>query len=210
MKNEISRMFACALLLLSSAGFAQSKWKPEIQGGCNFISSGVLFGNWGNGWDAGAGVSYQLKPSLQIAANTSYHYFPYKGGHVFYAVPRVLGINSSVEGEKSYAYEASFSARLNTAKSKYSPFVSFRSGLYYLNIGQINVKIWLGETPLDGDIYPYAGTGKAVLKGFGSVGLGFNIPIASRWAIRLESGYTSTFDGSQQLFPVLSTIQFNL
>lgn len=210
MKNKILILFASVFILFPSNSFAQSKWKPEIRGGWNTLTSGPLFANWGNGWDAGAGFSYQLTPILQLATNAAYQYFPYKGGHVFYVVPAVLGINSSVEGEKSYAYEASLTARLNTAKSKFSPFISLSSGIYYINIGQINVKIWMGAIPQESDIYPYAGTGKTEIKGFGSFRLGFNIPITSLWTIRLESGYTSTFDGNQQYLPVLSTIQFNL
>lgn len=210
MKNIIILLFACISIIFTSNSYAQSKWKAEIRGGWNIISSGVLFSNWGSGWDAGAGFSYQLKPSLQIAANTSYQYFPFKGENVFYAVPAVVGINHCVDGERSYAYEASLAARLHPSKLKFGPFIAFRSGIHYLSIGQINIKMWMDTTPQNVDIYPYAGTGKTELKGFGSVGLGCNIPIASRWVLRLESGYTSTFDGKHQFFPVLSTIQFNL
>jgi len=210
MKNTINLLIACVSIIFTSNSFAHSKWKAEVRGGWNIISSGVLYSNWGSGWDAGAGAACQLKPSLQLGGTAAYHYFAYKGGNVHYAMPCVVGINSCVEGEKSYAYEASLTARLYTSMLKYSPFIAFRSGLYYLNIGQINIKMWMNSDPQDVSIYPYAGTGKSELKGFGSIGLGINVPIASRWEIKLESGYTSTFDGKQQFFPVLSTIQFNL
>jgi hypothetical protein len=210
MKNKFIVLFACVFIIFTSNNYAQNKWKAEIKGGRNIIASGGLFNNWGCGWDVGVGFSYQLKPSLQIAATASYQYFPYNGGKVYYAVPAVIGINSRVEGNKSYAYEASLATRLHPSNLKFGPFIAFRSGLYYLNIGQINIKMWMEATPQHVSIYPYAGTGKAELKAFGAIGLGFNIPFASRWAMRFESGYTSTFDGRQQFIPVLSTIQYNL
>lgn len=198
------------MLILTSNGFAQSKWNAEINGGWNFVLSSGIFSNWGSGWNAGVGASCQVNSNLQLAATAAYHYFPYQGGNVQVCFPMVLGLNTEIEGDDSYSIESSVSARFNGLASFLGPYVALRVGLQYIKIGRISIVSQYDSDPDSYSNVAYKGTDIQKIQPFGFIGGGFTVPVSSDWRIKLESGFAGTLDGEQIFIPILSTIQFNL
>ncbi len=199
------------LFLISSNAFAQNVFRLEILGGTslNGSTSGV-FNNWGNGWTVAAGGAYRLTRAIDLGANVSYHQYPYRGDNIFLVIPAIAGLRWSVGGQASNVIEGSISARISTSNSFINPYLSLRTGLYRINIGEVVVSEWFDSSPQNVSHSIYRGTGLSATKGFAGLGLGVSVPLDSSIRLIFEARYNETFDAEETFLPIQVAVQIDL
>jgi hypothetical protein len=198
-----------SIFVSSSTMLAQNVLRIEIIGGAslNSTAEGALSG-CGNGWSIGAGSAYRIAKGIDLAADAVYHRYPYRGLHI--VAPAVYGYGSSVSGQASSVVEGSIAVRFFSSNSCINPFLSLRTGLYFISIGEVVESYWLDSDPQNVYRSTIHGTGISTIKGFGSVGLGFSIPMGSRIGVLFEGRITETFDLEEFIIPLQATIQIGL
>ena len=197
--------------MASSTALAQNVLRLEILGGAslNSLSTGV-FSNWGNGWTIGAGCAYRVNKALDLVADVIYHRYPYRGGNVHFVFPAIAGLRWSVSGQSSNVTEGSIAARVSTSNFLINPFLSVRTGLYLMDIGDVIVSKWFDSNPQNVSHSTYQGTGVSTTKGFAAIGFGFSIPLDSSIRVIFEGRLTATFDAKESFLPMQATIQIDL
>lgn len=210
MKLQPTGILILVLLALPAGMSAQHRYWLELRGGYDAFLDDQYFFNWNNGWNAGAGLSYQAMPGMQLAGDLAYHHYPYNHKGIAIAHPCVVGWDYREEGEASYAVEASAALRLHESGKRAGLFFTVRAGLWYLHKGRVSMISWEAINPEDLTNDAYYGTDKDEFKPFGAVGLGFRVPVADRFNIMLETGFTSAYDGKPWFFPFLATVQYGL
>ncbi len=188
-------------VLISAHVNAQSKWGIEIKGGYNAMLDNTHFSSWGSGMTMGTGIIYQLKPGLKIGWDAKYNNYQYVGSdnHPFL-------VNCRVEGENSYSIDNSILLRLHGNEEQFGLYFHTKIGVSYLYIGE---KIMIDETTNE-IIGIYENTGINEIKPFGALGLGFNFSVSPRIKLKIESGYSITFDAEQQYFPMNLIVHWKL
>jgi len=199
MKNIIIIITFC--LILGAHANAQNKWGIEAKGGYNLIKNDMKEAGWGSGATFGAGAIYQWKPGIQIGGNIVYNNFPYTGGGI---QPFVIGW--TVEGKDSYSIDNFVLFRLHDKINKAGLYFHTRLGVSCFHVGQKNIIVESTGEIID----TYENTNINEFKPIGAIGLGFNIPISKSIIIKLESGYSSTFDAEQQYFPMAFIVHWKL
>jgi hypothetical protein len=207
--NTAKCIFLLSIFFASSTMLAQNVLRLEVIGGAslNGTAEGALRG-CGNGWSIGAGGAYRIAKGIDLAANAVYHRYPYRGLQI--VAPAVYGYGSSISGQASSVVEGSIAVRFFSLNSFINPFLSLRTGLYFISIGEVVISEWLYSDPQNVSHWTYHGTGISTIKGFGSVGLGFSIPMGSRIGVLFEGRITETFDLEEFIIPMQATIQIGL
>jgi hypothetical protein len=214
MKKSGKLAFIVLMILINHELQAQKLFKIELQSGSSLngsVMNGGLFSNWGNGLIVGGGIAYHLFPNFDLVINVSYQYYHYQGDNLQFVNPDVLGFRRSVTGSGSNIIETSLAFRTSSpADSKIVHYFSFRTGVFRVNVGEINVASWIESTPelITRGLYPK--TGVVEIKGFASLGIGFGVRLNSRLSTIIESQITQTFDLKQTFVPVVLIMQYNL
>jgi len=158
----------------------------------------------------GGGFSHPLSKSVELTLNVAYSGYPYRGGHVEFAVPAVLGFQWRVTGNPSDVLEASIGVRASTSISLISPFLSLTFGLYRFNVGEITISSWMDSTPQNVTRTVYRGSGTSTNTGFVALGLGFKIPLHSSIRMAVEGRITQSVDPRENFIPIRASVQFDL
>ncbi len=200
----IKYIFLLVIFLVSSTSLAQNVFRLEIIGGAS------LNGTWGSGWSIGTGGVYRIGKGIDLAADAIYHRYPYRAENLHMVVPAVYGYRSSVSGQASSVIEGSIAVRFFSSNSFISPFLSLRTGVYFMHIGEVVVSEWPYSDLQSVSHWTYHGTGVSTVKGFGSAGLGFFIQFGSHVGVLFEGRITETFDLEEFIIPLQGTIQIGL
>ena len=204
---------------LWDATLGQEKLEYELLGGITYtnLSEGIL-SNWGKGWNIGVGVAYEVAPRIQLIASQSYHQLPFRGGNLQLALPRVWvrpfnsvpGLTRRAGGERSEIYETSVGLRFISQGQYLKPFLTARTGFYFINIGEIVITEESDQNSRATPPYTYGGSGITVMNGFGALSLGVDVPLSSKFGIKVEGTVLYSSDGVSTFLPVVSTVSFRL
>lgn len=201
-----------ATLIVPGFAYAQRDFRYEIYGGYvhNIATRGAL-SNWDDGWMFGLGFPFQINPNLQIVLSGSHQRFRYIGQNVQLGLPDIAGLRSKTTGERSKLFEAALAIRLIAPGKALKPFLAFKGGMYFINVGEIHVITWFEQNPGMIQDVLYGQTGKSLIKGFGALAYGINIPINPNVAIQFEGSLAGTFeDGNDSFALLIAAVQFQL
>jgi hypothetical protein len=209
--NIAKYIFIVGFFVTSSTSFAQNVLRLEILGGVSFNSTTAgVFSNWGNGWTIGAGGAYRVGTAIDLIANAVYHRYPFHGDNLQLVFPAIEGLRWSVSGQASTVIEGSIAARFSISNSFINPFLSLRTGLFFMNTGSVVVSEWFDSNPQDVSHSTYNGTGVSTTKGFAAIGLGFSIPLDVGIRVIIEGRFTETFDAKEFFLPMQATVQIDI
>jgi hypothetical protein len=209
--NTAKSILISSLILVSSTSLAQNEFRMEFLGGAsvNNLTEGV-FSLWGTGWNIGTGGAYRAANGVELAANVIYQRYPFRGGTLELVTPAVQGFRRRVSGQASDVIEGSIAARFSASNSLINPILSLRTGLYFMNVGNVLVSEWLDVDPQNVSQSTYHGTGVSRTKLFGAVGFGVSILTNSTIRVIVDGQFTETLDGEETFLPIQITIQIDL
>lgn len=215
--NKSFLIFFISLVLFLFLFFVEAKALQRTKCGYE-ITSGYIFNafnenllsNWNNGWTIGFGFSYALNPSTEFLAHSSYQNYSYTGDNISLITPGVVGFRWDVEGEKSQLYELSLGARFVNGKKFIRPFITFRSGLIFMDIGDIIITTWNVQNPKQKNKSNYSGSGEFLIKGLTSFGLGITLPIKQKTELIFESRFSIIFNKISTFIPINFSMRFKL
>ena len=143
MKRTILYIFLIILFFVTSP-FAQSDYKIELNGGR--ISAGIenkLLPNWDTGWSMEITASKQLNNEIELTSSFSFQNFKFQANRIQLVMPAVYppSYSYSFNGENSKVYNFTIGIRIFPSYGKFSTFISFNSGIQYINQGKIYM-IW--------------------------------------------------------------------
>ena len=205
MKSWISITFLMLFYVPFQSCLADDAISIEVGGGKTFLGldEGVL-NNWHDGWMISPVITYEIRPTIELCGIFSFHHFYFDGNNLEFAVPELEGLRVKTDGQSTNIYETSIGFRfIASPNSKVQPFISVRSGLYFMDIGKVNVTYLLNSQPYSE--FEYHGTGTTVTKMFSAVGIGVSVPVNSYLQISVEGQFTMTFDGIDILLPIAAT-----
>jgi len=211
MKKNSIRFFIMMVLLVPCYSSGQTMMQFEILGGRSYytLDQGTL-SNWGDGWIIGGEFGYRILPHTDLTFNLLYSKYFYTGNNIELAFPAIAGLRYSVSGQPSNTYETSVGIRFNSQAKFINPFISLRAGVFMLNEGDIIISQWFDSNPQNVSHTKYYDSGVSSTNLFAGVGIGFIIPVSSRFGIGVEGRFSLLMNAKGAFLPVLASFQYIL
>jgi hypothetical protein len=211
-------LFALFLFVISftEETYAQNKFHIGFNGG--YVLQGPskgLFDGGDNAWTMELNASYSINPEIKVNIQSAYYNFPnyrvyYNGVAAYPNEFNSNSINNSFQIDQSAKiYQFAFGVTFVSNNTKWiRPFISVNAGLSFFNYTVLVYKQSYGPAV----VIPPVAESLETNKGFASVGIGIQIPVADKFNLNLQTICSSTLDNSkkiQNFFPVLCGIEYS-
>ena len=212
MRKPLLLVIVSIMALQWTPGFAQSRVYLEGFGGTSFntLSTGVMR-NWGNGWTAGTGLSYELSRSINFLLSVAYERYPFQGDNLEIILPQIVGLKYSFTGSPTDGEAVSLGIRFISAGINFvSPFLSLNLGVSHYKMGKITMSGSFGWNQRSASNNTYPGSDISITNPFASIGFGLMVPVSPVIAMSVEGSFSQSFDSYRTFLPFIFRLRYAL